>query len=92
MKNKILIVDDLSDNRKLLGSILSKNLDCEIIMAKSGIDVIEMYNNDDYEKPDIILLDVMMPKMNGFEVADELKKKDDFKDVPIIFVTGLSDP
>jgi len=91
MKSKILIIDDLADNRKLLGSILSKNIDCEIIMAKSGIDVIDMFNSDNYELPDLILLDIMMPKMSGFDVASKLKDKNEFKDIPIIFITGLSD-
>ncbi len=91
MNNRILIVDDMVDNRKLLSSILARNTDYEIVTAKSGRDVVEMLKNEGEDPPDLILMDVMMPFLNGFEVAEILKKIPRAKEIPIIFVTGLGD-
>ncbi len=91
MKYKILIVDDLADNRKLLASIIQNNTDSCIIMSKSGLDVIEMFEKNKNDLPDLILMDIMMPSMNGFETAERLKKMPGVRDIPVIFVTGLGD-
>jgi len=84
--NKILIVDD--DKQSLID--LVEILDTEYIVytAKDGVSALEKVNEI---LPDLILLDVIMPYMNGFDVIMELKKSDITKDIPIIFITGMSE-
>ncbi|MCL1845700.1 MAG: diguanylate cyclase [Defluviitaleaceae bacterium] len=84
-KNSILIVDDQLLNIKVLSKILEHDYD--VSFEQSGKACIEAAKQT---KPDLILLDVIMPEMSGFEVIEEMKKDDDIKDIPIIFVTGLS--
>jgi putative two-component system response regulator len=88
---KILIVDDVSENRKLLASILQKGNNYEIMMAKSGKDVIDLFEHHQDGLPDLILLDIMMPAMSGIETARYLSEHKLRRDIPIIFVTGLED-
>jgi DNA-binding response OmpR family regulator len=84
---KILIVDDIPDNIKVLQTILHhKNY--ELHSAYSGKDAIMQCTVNSY---DLILLDVMMPEMNGYEVCEYLKSKDKTKDIPIIFLTARVD-
>ena len=91
MKAKILIVDDVPENRKLLASIITSSTECEILMAKSGQDVIDMFDQTPPVLPDLIFLDIMMPSIDGFEVAQKLKEKPFINEIPIIFLTGLTD-
>jgi two-component system sensor histidine kinase/response regulator len=70
-KPLILIVDDVSRNLKLLGSILYDK-EYEIAMADSGKEALRILTE---VSPDLILLDIMMPEMDGYEVCAELKKK-----------------
>lgn len=81
----ILIVDDEKSNIDVLNEILKS--DYKIYIAKSGIDAIKRANTN---KPDLILLDIIMPGMNGFEVLTTLKEDDRTRDIPIIFITGLN--
>ncbi|MBN2532294.1 MAG: response regulator [Spirochaetales bacterium] len=87
---KILIVDDVLENRKLLASIISENTDYEVITAKSGHDIINRFESIENNPPDLILLDILMPKINGFHIAQILKGRDTTKDIPIIFITALT--
>jgi putative two-component system response regulator len=87
---KILIVDDVLENRKLLASIISENTDYEVITAKSGHDIINRFESIEDNPPDLILLDILMPKINGFHIAQILKGRDTTKDIPIIFITALT--
>lgn len=82
----ILIVDDNPINIDLLLDIL-KN-DYRFGVAKSGARAIDFVENN---TPDLILLDVMMPEIDGFEVCAKLKSDDRFKEIAIIFITALSD-
>ncbi len=91
MKSKILIVDDLADNRKMLASIIQNNSTHDVIIARNGQDVIELFDNRPADLPDLILLDIMIPEMNGFEIAAYIKSKASAREIPIIFVTGLGD-
>ena len=84
--SKILIVDDHSENRKLLASIITKHTDHQIVTASGGKAVLEHIED---ERPDIILLDIMMPEMDGFQLAKILKAKEKTRDIPIIFITAL---
>ena len=84
MKKTILIVDDEPD----LCEILSYNLHnagYETIVAHSGIEALK----EDFNRIDLVLLDVMMPEMNGIEVARHIRTRQDVKTVPIIFLTAL---
>jgi len=85
---KILIVDDVVSNVLLL-KILLTNEKFQVCTANNGKACIEMANK---EHPDLILLDVMMPELNGFDTATILKKDDTTKDIPIIFLTALNTP
>lgn len=85
---KILIVDDVLENRILLASILSDHLSFSIMTASSGKTIFDAI---DENVPDLILLDIMMPEMDGFEVAQKLKKNETTTDVPIIFITAKKD-
>ncbi|MDQ7010908.1 MAG: two-component system response regulator [Mariprofundaceae bacterium] len=84
---KILIVDDEAHNLKLLARIL-KHGNYEIYQASNGKEALEAVRS---YKPDIILLDIIMPEMNGFEVTKRLKEDKLTKHIPIIILTALED-
>ncbi|OQK15537.1 LuxR family transcriptional regulator [Methyloprofundus sedimenti] len=83
----ILIVDDTPANLAVLSDILSES-NYRILVATDGLSALEQIQ---YLSPDIILLDVMMPGINGFETCHQLKKNPLTAFIPIIFMTGLSD-
>ncbi len=85
---KILIVDDVVSNVLLL-KILLTNEKFQVCTANCGNACIESAKRD---KPDLILLDVMMPDINGFDTAVILKKDPETKEIPIIFLTALNNP
>ena len=85
---KILIVDDVVSNVLLL-KILLTNEKFQVCTASNGNGCIEMTKK---EHPDLILLDVMMPDISGFDTAVILKKDEETKDIPIIFLTALNTP
>ena len=80
----ILAVDDQEDNLDLLQQILKDN-NFKVFTATNGKEAIEKAEN---ELPDVILLDVQMPVMDGYEACDYLKKNEKTKDIPIIFLTA----
>ncbi|WP_018669205.1 hybrid sensor histidine kinase/response regulator [Bacteroides gallinarum] len=83
---KILIVDDVMSNVLLL-KVLLTNEKFAIATANNGQQALEQV---DKEHPDLVLLDVMMPDLSGFEVAQRLKANPDTADIPIIFLTALN--
>ena len=83
----ILITDDEKFNLDILGSILSPQYN--ILISRNGSRAIELASQN---SPDLILLDVMMPDMTGFEVITKLKESNDTVNIPVIFITGLTDP
>ena len=85
---KVLIVDDVVSNVLLL-KILLTNEKFQICTATNGRDCVEKTKS---EHPDLILLDVMMPDINGFDTAVILKKDPETRDIPIIFLTALNTP
>lgn len=85
-KPKLLIVDDEPVNLKVLNHALKE--DYRLSFAKSGQECLRLV---DQENPDLILLDVMMPGMTGFEVCTTLKSDKTFNKIPVIFVTALND-
>ncbi|MGM0379102.1 MAG: response regulator [Bacillota bacterium] len=86
-KELILIVDDIPGNLKLLGRILKKK-NYSISIADNAKKALKFI---DKRKPDLILLDIMMPEMNGFELCTNLKNNKNKKDIPIIFISALDD-
>jgi two-component system, sensor histidine kinase and response regulator len=87
-KPLILIVDDVPRNLEILGTVLKKE-GYETVSARSGNEALASIET---AKPDLILLDVMMPGMDGFEVCSKIKAQPEFQDISIIFLTGNTDP
>src|ERR1700692_1881390 len=87
MTARVLVVDDVELNVKLLEAKLSSEY-FQVIPAFNGPTALELA---DSELPDIILLDVMMPRMDGFEVCRRLKANPTPTDIPAVMVTALSD-
>jgi CheY-like chemotaxis protein len=84
-KNTVLVVDDEKINREILNNILGS--DYNVYMAKDGPSAIKMA--DDLA-PDVILLDIIMPDMNGYDVLKVLKDTEKTKSIPVICITGLN--
>ena len=83
----ILVVDDNQQNLELIQAYL-EDVDCRTAAAHDGIEALDMVAR---EEPDLILLDVMMPKMSGFEVCRRLKSNPATCDIPVIMVTALNE-
>jgi CheY-like chemotaxis protein len=83
----ILVVDDNRENLELLEAYL-EDIECRTIAAYDGPEALEIVKND---KPDLILLDIMMPKMSGFEVCRRVKNDPATNHIPIIMVTALNE-
>ncbi len=83
----ILIVDDIPENISTLFDFLDAN-DFEVLVARDGPTAIEI---TEYEHPDLILLDIMMPGLSGFETCKLLKTNNKTKNIPVIFMTALSE-
>lgn len=81
----ILIVDDVLDNIQLLGRLLHSRIECSIAVAQDGEAALRAV---EYQRPDLILLDVMMPQMSGYDVCQRLKGDPKTEDIPIIFLTA----
>ncbi len=85
--NRLLIVDDNPKNIQLLGNILSEN-NYEVEYALNGKDALNALQSDDF---DLILMDIMMPEMDGFEACKRIKQLDNKKDIPLIFLTAINE-
>jgi CheY-like chemotaxis protein len=87
---KIMVVDDDPDQISTVKYVLesSKNR-YEVIGANTGIQCLQLLKNN--KIPDLILLDIMMPEMNGWEVFNRLKENTSWKDIPVIFLTARTD-
>lgn len=86
-ESSILIADDMPKNVQILGQILSSE-NFEVLVAENGVEVLEIVAE---QIPDLFLLDVMMPQMDGLETAKKLKENDKTRDIPIIFITARSE-
>src|SRR5437899_1400915 len=86
MSGRVLVVDDVEANVKLLEAKLSSEY-FDVLSAYNGRSALEIA---DSELPDVILLDVMMPRMDGFEVCRRLKANPRTADVPVVMVTAMS--
>lgn len=85
-KYKVLVVDDVKTNILLLKVMLEQEK-LQILTAQDGYEALDILSN---EKIDLLLLDVMMPGMNGFELAEKLKSSHSLSTIPILFITALS--
>jgi signal transduction histidine kinase len=83
----VLIVDDIPKNIQLLGNILA-NSGYHVAVATSGKQALSIIQK---RMPDLVLLDVMMPEMDGFEVCQRIKENELFKEIPVIFLTAKHD-
>ena len=88
---KIMIVDDEPDIRYTIKDDLEDIYgdECEVISADGGEKCLEILKNN--QIPDLILLDIMMPKMSGWELYDKIKDNPSWKHVPIVFLTARTD-
>lgn len=86
-KPTVLVVDDNQQNLELLQAYL-EDVDCTTISAHDGLEALKIINKN---SPDLVLLDVMMPKMSGFEVCKRIKSDPKTCDIPVIMVTALSE-
>jgi len=90
MVKKIMIVDDNPDIiLSIKGGLEFIENDYEIISAESGEKCLELLKNN--EIPDLILLDIMMPKMSGWETFDKLKENASWTKIPVVFLTARTD-
>ncbi|WP_052345155.1 response regulator [Alkaliflexus imshenetskii] len=89
MKNEIqiLVVDDNQENLKLVGNFL-KEKGYKIALSTDGENALKILNNN---RIDLILLDIMMPGMDGFELCAKIKAENDLKNIPVIFLTARTD-
>ncbi|KAG1675574.1 hypothetical protein FOA52_014162 [Chlamydomonas sp. UWO 241] len=88
-KIRVLSVDDDPVNQMVIESLLTPD-QYEIMQAMDGLEALQMLDNARNEPPDIILLDVMMPGMSGYEVCSQLRKRDPYNCIPIIMVSAKS--
>ena len=86
IKSNILIVDDSRDNLRLLSGILVQ----EGYIVRPVLDGILAISSAKTNPPDIILLDIMMPGMTGYEICERLKADEELRDIPIIFISALN--
>ena len=87
VKKKILVVDDEEQNRKLLTSILK----AEGYDTETAIDGKNAVENAKNYLPDLILLDVMMPEMDGYEACKAIKSLPETSNIPVVIITALAD-
>jgi DNA-binding response OmpR family regulator len=84
----VLVVDDEPRNLQLVGKLLSDNLLCDLCLAGSGGEALEIMES---MTPDLVLLDVNMPEMNGYEVCTAIRAREESREIPVIFLTAQRD-
>ncbi len=82
----ILMVDDVATNLKCAGEVLKERY--ELSMAKSGKVALKMMKE---KRPDLVLLDINMPEMDGFETMERIKDDSELADIPVVFLTASTD-
>jgi signal transduction histidine kinase len=82
--SSVLVVDDIQENLQIVGNILRRN-NFDVRIAQSGQDALRSV---EYDPPDLVLLDISMPQMDGYEVCRRLKAMDGISDIPVIFLTA----
>ncbi len=87
MRKKIMVVDDETDIRLTVGQIL-KASGYDVVSAESGMVCLWKLER---ERPDLIILDIMMPGMSGWDVAAHIKQHEELSSIPIVFLTAKGD-
>jgi DNA-binding response OmpR family regulator len=87
-KRKILFIDDNPLDRALISSLLSKH-DFHVLLAVDGIIGMKMAQD---EKPDLILLDILLPHISGIELCKKMKQDPSIQEIPVVFYTSLDTP
>jgi len=82
---KILVVEDEADIRELVAFSLVNFGDFEVVKARNGVEAVTVAKE---EKPDLILMDVRMPKMTGYEACAQLKEFPETRDIPVVFLSA----
>jgi two-component system alkaline phosphatase synthesis response regulator PhoP len=86
-KKLVLVVDDDPD---LVDSV-SRKLEASNFRTSKAYDGVEAWTKIKQERPDLVLLDVMMPEKNGYQLCDELKKDPQYKDITVVLLTAVAD-
>ncbi|MCC6683139.1 MAG: response regulator [Phycisphaeraceae bacterium] len=89
-ESAVLVVDDNEQNLELLQAYL-ETLGCTIETARDGLEAVARLDRRDQPLPDLILLDVMMPRMSGFEVCRKIKEDPRTRSIPVMMVTALNE-
>jgi len=89
MSKKIMVVDDEPDILLTVGQMLEMS-GYEVVRAKDGNECIDKLNESETD-PDLIILDIMMPNVSGWDVAAKLKENPKWKEIPIVFLTAKGD-
>jgi len=89
MDPRVLIVEDEPDNQEIVRAVVEDMLGYRATLAGDGVDALAKVADD---LPSLVLLDLMLPKLDGYEVARRLKKDPRTRDVPIIAITALARP
>ena len=84
---KVLIVDDDDDVRKLVSKLVERS-GYQAILAKNGVEGMDKIRED---KPDLIILDILMPKQSGIRMYHELKTDEPLKDIPVIMLSAIEE-
>ncbi len=84
----VLLVEDNSGTRILLKKILTRKFYCKVYTANDGLEALKMIQ---IHKPDFIILDYMMPQMDGYEFLKEIRYKKDYHDIPVIMITAINE-
>ena len=87
MAKKILVVDDEAENRAALQELLSAEY--EVSLARDGVEALQMVAEF---KPDLVLLDILMPKMDGLQTCLRLRQAEETRRLPVIFLTSKNEP
>ena len=87
MSYRVLVVDDVAENISMIVEILKK--DYHVVTAKDGMSALKIASS--HPQPDLILLDILMPSINGYDVCVQLKADERTKDIPVIFLTVLDE-
>lgn len=88
MRKRVFVVEDEGDIQNVLRSILEM-AECEVQVASNGVAALELVARDG--PPDLIFLDLMMPKMDGMSFVQELRKQEKYAKIPIIVISGDAD-
>lgn len=86
-RHRVLVVDDLPINIRVLHMVLAR--DCQVLMATSGAQALQVCAS---QMPDLVLMDVMMHGMDGYEACRQLKAQPATQGIPVVFVTAHQDP